>query len=194
MPTKPKTPQKESPEELQTRDFFQTPAYAVDLLIPFIPKHVKYVWEPCAGGGNIVKRLQHHGYKTEGTDIQGIYPKMNFLLDWNSNISEYYEIDSAIITNPPFSLKQKVYNRCREYGVPFALLVPLDYSQWVCNSLWKDGAEKIIPTSRINYITPSGKQGKESSSQFHSGWLCWGFGLGKTETFVELSKKDKENI
>ena len=40
-------------------------------------------------------------------------------------------------------------------AVPFALLIPLDYSGWIIDALEKDGAEKIIPDSRINYITPN---------------------------------------
>ena len=27
---------------------------------------------------------------------------------------------------------------------------------------------------------------KYTSAQFHSGWMTWGFGLGRSETFVDL--------
>jgi len=151
---KPKTNQPQTPNETQERDFFFSPNYAIDLLVPFIPKRVKTIWEPAAGSGKIVKRLEStHGYSVVGSDIEGPYFHSNFLSDGCPfgcpNES------SAIITNPPFSLKKSFYEQSRKWGVCFALLIPLDYSGWIIDALDMDGAEKIIPDSRINYITPN---------------------------------------
>jgi hypothetical protein len=189
MPTKPKTTQPEKPEEVQTRDFFQTPRYATKLLLPFIPKNIKNIWEPAAGYGAISNYLNELNFNVLSTEINGKYEYFNFL-----NATQSIVDNGMIVTNPPFSLKKKFYLKCKELNIPFALLIPADYSGWIINALRFDNAEKIIPTSRINYITPSGKQGKESASQFHSLWLTWGLGLGKSETFVDLTKNDKEFI
>jgi hypothetical protein len=198
---KPKTPQAQTPNVPQGRDLFQTPNYAVDLLIPFIPKYISWVWEPACGEGKIVKRLLD---KTDldvyASDIRKsetfVHDIKNFLDNDNLPIIEGWDSEPVIITNPPFSLKQKFYEKCKDYGVPFVLLIPADYSGWIINAIRNDGAEKIIPTRRIDYITPSGKSGASGhTADFHSMWLTWGFGLGKTETFVELSLKEKnENI
>jgi len=200
---KSKTPQAQTPNVPQGRDLFQTPNYAVDLLIPFIPKHISWVWEPACGEGKIVKRL------LDKTDLDvyasDIRQTENFFSD-NINFltrEKYPDKDdmpffgeSAIITNPPFSLKEKFYKKCKWFGVPFALLVPADYAIWNILGCWKQGCEKIIPERRVDYVTPSGKSGASGhTADFHSMWLTWGFGLGKTETFVELSLKEKnENI
>lgn len=249
MPKKPKTPQKEDLVGLSGRDQFQTPNYATDIIIPYL--HAKKffsekgfkIWECASGLGKIEKRLSDKGFDVFGTDLQ---TGVNFLT------AEPPQWLDCIVTNPPFSLKKKFYERALGYGVPFALLIPADYSTWVIQAI-KDGAEKIIPTRRIDYVTPDiltrihegevwetvknefpysawGLQKskelpgvwdsiydrhkelrdfckwnsiydapaaflkKYSSCQFHSMWLTKGFGLGRTETFVDLTNADKLNI
>lgn len=148
MPRKTKTPQPEDIVQAQGRDLFQTPNYAVDLLIPFIPWD-KPIWEPAAGLGKIVKRLEHFGFKVQATDI--CYdPSFNFLTESMVFMSTM----PIIVTNTPFSLKKKFFLRCLDYKTPFALLMPADYSSWVIDAM-KMGAEKIVPERRIDYITPN---------------------------------------
>jgi hypothetical protein len=198
---KPKTPQAQTPNIPQGRDLFQTPNYAVDLLIPFIPKHISWVWEPACGEGKIVKRLLDKTYlDVFASDIRHtdsfFSDHINFLEaeKYPDNSDMPFHGESAIITNPPFSLKEKFYKKCKSFGVPFALLIPADYSSWIIKACRDENAEKIIPLRRIDYITPSGKSGASGhTADFHSMWLTWGFGLGKTETFVELSLENKKN-
>lgn len=193
MTSKTKSTQYEDLEKPQGRDLFQTPAYASKLLIPFIPQDKKVVWECACGQGKITKVLTENKYDVLSTDL-AFGEEYNFLTT-NFPMDEVYKKNAVIITNPPFSLKRKFYDRCRFHGVPFALLIPADYSGWVIDALWKDGAEKIIPSRRIDYITPSGLSGATgNTSNFHSLWLTWGFGLGKTETFVELTNEMKKEI
>lgn len=187
MPRKPKNPQSETPNEVSGRDLFQTPNYAVDILMPFIRQlHLREsIWECAAGLGKIVKRLSDHNYFAVGTDLKDGF---NFLTD-----SPEFKF-GCIVTNPPFSLKRKFYEQCRSYDVPFALLIPADYSGWIIKAV-QEGAEKIIPTRRIDYITPTGLSGAGGhTSYYHSMWLTWGFCLGRTETFVELTNEMKKNI
>lgn len=210
-PAKTKTPQKSTPNVVQGRDLFQTPNYAVDLLVPFIPKNIKEIWEPAAGEGRIVRRLEAT-YKVIKSDIRSNSPKLKQL----NFLTEVLPVQpKCIITNPPFSLKEEFYNRCLDYHVPFALLIPAEYNLWIIEAI-QNGAEKIVPTRRIDFLTPNVvarvNAGEStdyksideipqhllysySSSDFHSMWLTHGFNLGKTETFVELTlKQKKENI
>jgi hypothetical protein len=188
MPRKPKTTQPKTPDKIQGRDFFQTPNYAVDLLVPFIPK-VDWIWESACGKLKIAIRLRHHKFNVYSTDL---LDGTNFL-DWTPDF--LYPID-AIITNPPFSLKRKFYEKCLEYGVPFALLLPFDMCQWIAEAFDKDGVQALVPNRRIDYITPTGLSGANGhTSYYHSFWLTWGFNLPKQITVVELSLKEKkENI
>ena len=193
MPAKIKKTQPETPNISQGRDCFQTPNYATELLIPLIPKNITNIWEPACGKLKISNVLSDNGYYVFSSDLGYPDESDNFLT------SEFpfptYKNNCAIITNPPFSLKSKFYNRCKYFKVPFALLIPGDYSGWIIDAIRFDNCEKIIPTRRIDYITPSGLSGASGhSSNFHSYWLTWGFGLGKSETFVELTKEMKTNI
>lgn len=205
------TAPKKDTEGLQVRDMFQTPAYATDLLIPFIPKDIVNVWEPACGSGKISRQLRKAGYTVYETDIKHTNPEnaINFLDGGTRNVPGKF----SIITNPPFSIKERFVERCFEYQVPFALLINADYSQQLIN--WMNrGCEKIVPTARISYLTPNivrrvnDKLGtsyetiddipmhtiyKFSSAQFHSLWLTWRFGLGRTETFIPLSVEDRKN-
>lgn len=251
MPSKTKQTQKENLENVHGRDLFMTPNYATELLIPFLdnlfpmsPYSEFVVWECAAGQKKMVNALEANGFKTIATDLSYDIP-FNFLKD-----APTFKFD-CIVTNPPFSLKKKFYDKCVEMGVPFALLIPADYAGWIIEAI-ENGAEKIIPTRRIDYITPNIlnriREGelwethlietygdryeslaelkknspeilerelldypdfhvyktiydvpkkllrKYSSSDFHSMWLTHGFGLGKTETFVELTNEMKDNI
>jgi hypothetical protein len=178
----------------QGRDTFETPNYAVDLLIPFIPKDIERVWECAAGGGRIANRLEHYGYHVDRSDIRG-YDGKNMLINFlEATSQDLPPNDYCIITNPPYSIKEMFIDKAFLFGYPFAFLINADYSglqiSWI-----KRGCEKIIPNRRIDFITPTGRQGKTSASQFHSMWLTYGFGLGRTETFVDLPlQAKKDNI
>jgi hypothetical protein len=196
---KPVTVAPRTPDIPQGRDTFKTPNYATDLLIPFIPRQLDnsktYIWECASGEGKIANRLIYHGFDVFQSDLRqfdNLDIRCNFLT--NDIRNDYYMGNFCIITNPPFSIKEEFIEKAFEYRVPFAFLINADYSgkqiDWI-----KRGCEKIIPNRRIDYITPTGRNGKTSSSQFHSMWLTYGFNIGQTETFVELSLKEKkENI
>lgn len=183
--TKIKKTQKENLFKEQGRDLFQTPRYATEIIIPFIPNGAT-LWECASGQGKISTVLRENGFEVLETDIQTGF---NFLTD---DVSFVFD---AIITNPPFSLKKKFYKKCLEYKVPFAILIPADYSGWMIDAIRFDGCEKVIPTRRIDFITPSGKSGLTgNTSNYHSLWLTHGFNIGKSETFVDLSNESKKNV
>jgi len=188
MATKTKLPQSREPSG---RDMFQTPNYATELLVPFIPKHVRRVWECAFGKGKITGVLWKHGYDVAETDLHAAYTvnQMNFLTERRG----YMNYD-AIITNPPFSSKKQFFLRALEYDVPVAMLIPADYSGWVIDCIMNKGCQKIVPTRRVDYITPTGRSGKTSASMFHSMWLTYKFNLPERENFAELTREMKENI
>ena len=189
---KPRSPQKENMGKPQERDNFQTPNYATDIVAQFIPASISYIWECAAGENKISDRLKTHGYQTYSTDIKFGY---NFLLDAIPETLTYFRNKLAIITNPPYSLKRKFFEKCLEYDLPFGLLISGDYSLWTIDAVRKYNCQKIVPDHRINYITPTGlSEATGHSSYFHSYWLTRYFSLGQTETFIELTKEMRKNI
>lgn len=188
MADKPKKNQPSTPDFQQTRDLFQTPDYATDLIVPHLfPNWI--IWESCCGQGKITKRLEYHGHKVIGTDIC-----LNPMYDCLEYSPQEYSYE-CIVTNPPFSLKAKIVERfIKEINCPFALLIPGDWSRWLINAIDKFDCQLLVPSRRINYITPNGKQGKESSSQFHSVWLTRYLNLGNRVVFAELTQESMKNI
>ena len=188
---KPKRGQPETPNEVQGRDQFQTPCYATELILPFIPANCIHIWECCAGEGRMADVLCDH--------MDGLW-RQNSIVDWNVermkvNMLEYEprQWDCAI-TNPPFSIKKKVFRRLIDLNKPFALLIPGDWSQWVITAIRDYDCRIVLPTRRVNYITPSGKSGKESAAQFHSIWLTRWFNVPQVVHVVELTKEMMSNI
>ena len=185
----------------QTRDLFQTPNYATELLIPFIPEDIFHVWECASGEGKIAKVLHINGYSVLCTDLRKTevtpYNRFNFLtarlIDLAEEAKALLQVE-CIITNPPFSIKDKFVEKCFEYELPFALLINADYGLQSINWIQR-GCEKIIPTRRIDFITPTGLSGLSGhTANFHSFWLTRYFNLGATEIFVELTNEQKKNI
>jgi hypothetical protein len=195
---KQRLPQKGTLDKAQPRDFFQTPNYATELLIPFIPKSVKIIWECAAGEGKIANVLEKYNYNVLSSDIRdsiGV-SKLNFLVDKCSLNCKSKEV--AIITNPPYSLKRQFFNKCIELDAIFAILISGDYSLWTIDAVRKYHCIKIVPDHRINFISPTGlSEATGHSSYFHSYWLTRYFFDSKdrqTEIFVELTKEMRKNI
>lgn len=177
--------------EVHPRDMFCSPNYAIDLLVPFIPKDVRTIWEPACGSGRMVFRLHDdHGFRVTFSDI-----RPGFNMETHDFLGSYVPPSGfdAAITNPPYSLKYRFAERCMERDCPWALLIPFDASQQFL-SLVQRGCRLVVPTRRIDYITPSGKSGKASSAQFHSCWLTWQFDVPEVLTVVELTLEQKRNV
>lgn len=88
--------------------------------------------------------------KENGMDVQ--YGMRDFL--WMI----HYECD-AIVTNPPFSMKDDVIERCYEYGVPSVLVMPLDVLGGIRrHELFRHYGEPgvYIPARRIAFTDTEG--------------------------------------
>jgi hypothetical protein len=151
--TVPQKTQPKTPTEVQIRDFFQTPDYGTDIIVPYIwkafasqPENVS-IWECCSGHDKMVNRFRHHGFEVTGTDLS---------MGAQYNVLEYvpsFRWDIAS-TNVPFSIKDDIVARFIDMDVPFAFLMPTDWSQWIINAVDKLGCQLVVPNRRISYITP----------------------------------------
>lgn len=155
---------------------FQTPPEALIPLYPYLKKYWT-IWECAAGKGNLVNELKSKGYySTIGTDL---LTGQDFL----SYLPEYFD---CIVTNPPFSIKQKFLERAYSLGKPFAFLLPLTtFETTKRQELFKKyGLEVIFFDKRINFETPN--KIKNSSSWFATAWFTNGLNIGKQMTFEKL--------
>jgi len=138
-------------------DDLYTPPEAIYPLIPYLGRK-KVIWECCNGTGNISKILtEKHAMIT--TDINRGY---DFFV-YTPNIN--YDI---IVTNPPYSEKDKFIERCFELGKPWAMLLPLDALSGIKRgSMYRKygSVEALILDKRIDF---TGKK----APWFNSVWLC----------------------
>lgn len=175
---KPKSNYKPGPQ-----DNCQTPIYAIEPILKFIPVHW-HIWEPAAGQGNIVNALGSYGYSVTGTDI---LTGQDFLkcqpVSWD-----------AVITNPPFSLKYRFLARCYQLGKPFALLLPLEtLGAKAAQVLFKEfGIEIILLNKRVDFFMPN--KGWNGTAQFPTAWFTFGLQIGQQITYANIVKRPDSQL
>jgi len=165
-------------------DNLYTPEIAIKPLI----KHIEFYfgsdiknnrdgftfWE-CTdfGDSNITKMLREKGWDVTGTDITNGY---NFLT------CDPPEFD-FIVTNPPYSLKDKFLQRCYDLGKPFALLLPLTALEGIKrgNMFRSNGISVIVLDKRIDF---TGKK----SNWFNVSWFTWGIRPNNKIIFEQVEK------
>jgi hypothetical protein len=163
---KPKANRATEPSTSQPFDRCNTPAYALDPLLPFLRPDA-LIWEPAAGTGNIMQALMPR--RVVGSDLHGDYanPPRDFF-GWQP---ERFDV---LVTNPPYSIKFKWLERCYQLGKPFALLVPVETigAKSAQSLMEQHGAELLLLNRRVNFEMPQ-KGWSGSSAQFPVLWLCW---------------------
>lgn len=150
----------------QPFDFCQTPAYALDPLLPYLG--AREVWEPAAGEMGLVEALYDAGWYEEAVIASDILTGQNFL-KWTP--TRHFDV---IMTNPPYSLKFPWMKRCYALGKPFALLLPVDVlgSKTAQALMQEHGFEMMLLDSRVNFKMPNaGWDG--AGAQFATFWLTW---------------------
>jgi len=165
-------------------DRCQTPAYALDPLLPHL-RNDWIIWEPAAGEGNIVNALKAHGHGVIGTDI---LEGKNFFewvpARWN-----------CVVTNPPYSIKYEWLEHCYDLGKPFALLLPVEtLGAATAQRLFdKHGFEIMFLNRRVNFKMPN-KGYAGSAAQFPVAWFTYGLGIGSQVTFSKITARDDSQL
>lgn len=151
---------------------FQTPPEALLPILPYLKKEW-VIWECASGRGNLANALTTHGYSVISSDI----------IDGRDFLTWTPPKFDCIITNPPFSIKDKFIQRCYELKTPFALLLPLTtFEGKTRQRLFREnGIQVLFLPKRINFETPSGVGG---GSWFATAWFCYGLGLSKDLLFI----------
>ena len=127
----------------KTGDEQLTPRYAVEPILKYLDKH-KTVWCPFdKEDSEYVKVLKENGFNVINTHIDF---EQDFL---NYEPAELYDI---IISNPPFSIKDKVLKRLNELNKPYAMLLPLPTLQG--QSRFEDikNCQALIFDKRIKFL------------------------------------------
>jgi hypothetical protein len=154
-------------------DHFQTDPVALDPLAKFL-RPFQTIWECAAGKGKLVSKLESYGHTVVPSDI----------LTGQDFIACDPYIYDAIVTNPPYTIKDKFLERCYQLGKPFALLLPLTTFDSRNRRLMMKvhGVEVVFLPNRVNFETPNGMG---SSSWFATAWFTKGLNIGQQLTFTD---------
>jgi hypothetical protein len=156
-------------------DAIYTPPEPVHILMRYLRPDMT-IWECAEGEKHITRELQAGGHKVIGTDIARAADQDFLFCPLPAGID-------AIITNPPFSIKDEFLQRCYTLRLPFALLLPMDAlaNHNGRHHLYRDfGMQPLFLSRRVNYITGTGKK----ACWFNSVWITHGI-LDKPMEFAE---------
>jgi hypothetical protein len=166
-------------------DEVYTPFYAVEPITKYIAKNLT-VWCPFDKEWSAFARtFKERGYKTICSHIDG---KQDF---FKYEPNEKYD---CIVSNPPFSLKDKVLKRLYELNKPFAILLPLNSLQSIKRyRYFKNGIQILAFDKRIDYHTRENYAYYTRGNHFASAYFCRGI-LPKSLILEELQKYDRPLI
>lgn len=146
-------------------DEWYTPPEAVEIIVPYLQR-LKYKKILCPfdkEDSNFVKVLTSKGFEVTyshietGTDFFEI-----------ENLTDY----DAVVSNPPFSKRQKILEKLFEAKVPFAMIMNFNglfdsKSRW---KLFKDNRfGLLVPCGRIHFFND---ECKGNSPNFQSIYVC----------------------
>ena len=166
-------------ETTKESDLQFTPQYAVKPLFEFlIPSQIQTIWCPFDDEtSEYVKEFQNNGYNVIATDIEHGYDFFTFE-------PKGYDI---IISNPPFSLKDKILKRLQELNKPFAMLLPLPTLQGEKRFESLQDTQALIFDKRVNFYKDKEHIITQSGAAFASIYVCKNF-LPSDLIFRKLDK------
>lgn len=154
-----------------------TPKYAVDIIVPYLPKD-KVIWAPFSKDEhNFANYLREQGFKVVNTHLDEGKDFLTYDPDFHFDI---------ILDNPPFKNKSKFVEKAISYGKPFALFLPLNAfgDNGIPKLFMENGLEPqmLIPDKRTEF------ENQESRGiSFKTVYICNKI-LPKQIIFTKLTK------
>ena len=163
-------------------DEVYTPFYAVYPLLKYLDKS-KIIWLPFDEEWSAFNQLLiENGFNvvrsslTQGKDFFNYEP-------------EHWDI---LISNPPFSKKDEILERCYKLGKPFAVLLPMNSLQGKKRyKYFIQGIQLLSFDSRVNYHTNGNFEDFTKGNHFASAYFCRGI-LPKDLIIEELKVYDRK--
>ena len=148
-------------------DDYMTPKYAWENIQHLIPKD-KVIWEAFYGDGKSGEYLKELGFNVIHKDI------------------DFYEnnLGDIIVSNPPFSDKNKLLTRLKDLDKPFIILLPQNaINVKAMRDHFKKNLQLIIPRKRIQFI----KNGNEINNKcnFDCFYFCYKMNFKESVIFLE---------
>lgn len=144
-------------------DELYTPVYAVDPILKYIPKDKK-IWCP----------FDKEWSAFVQSFIRGGYSVVRSHIDDGQDFFEYEPDEyDVIVSNPPFSIKDKILERLYDLGKPFAILLPTNSIQGKARfKYFEQGIQLLCFDQRIGYHNPSDMRNTTEGSPFATAYFC----------------------
>ena len=161
-------------------DEFYTPAYAISPILKYIPSR-SVVWCPFDQEKSLfVSELRKHGCEVIHTHI--------------ADGQDFFDTDipkcDYIISNPPYSVKGKVFQRLFQIGKSFAMLVGVVglFESQERFEMFRDNSFEIMYLNRrVAYFKDHTEQNPSLPPPFSSVYVCHGI-LPEKIIFEEIQK------
>jgi hypothetical protein len=158
-----------------------TPKYAVDIILPYIPKD-KVIWAPFSEDKhNFADYLRTKGYHVINTHYDPVFNRGDNFLTYYPQF--HFDI---ILDNPPFKNKTKYVERAIYFNKPFALFLPFNSfgDNGIPNLFLKHNIEPqmLIPDKRTEF-----ENQKNRGISFKTVYICRDI-LPKQIIFAKLNK------
>lgn len=140
-----------------------TPYYAVDYIIKYIPKD-KIIWCPFDEEWSaFYNKLKESGFKVTRSSLKEGQDFFEYEPDkWD-----------IIVSNPPFSNKDKILERLYSFNKPFAILLPLNSLQGKTRyKYFEQGVQILSFDSRVCYHNEKSMDKIVKGSPFASAYFC----------------------
>jgi hypothetical protein len=138
-------------------DDYSTKIETIEDVVPFIKKTDK-IYDPFYCDGYVKEQWKKLGFDIHHEKVDA----------FNLNLIPDYDI---MISNIPFSCKEKCVKHALSLGKPFMLIMPISAigSRWIVK-YWDD-LQFIVPDGRYSYYKPDYAE-RKSASWFDSVWVC----------------------
>ena len=155
--------------EFNNDDQYNTTTEIWNSIADYIPKN-KIIWEAFMKdntSSRSVEILREMGHNVIG------HSSIDFFVE---------EFGDIIVSNPPYSIKKKIFQRLAELDKPFILVLPIStITKQFVKVLDRSKLQMIIPSNRMQFE----KEGVElSRCWFDTCYLCHKMNLEKDITFI----------
>jgi len=159
-----------------------TPYYAVDPLLEFLTDKSKIIWCP------FDKEWSAFNQVLTGGGMRVICSHIDDGKDFFEYEPDHWDI---MISNPPFSKKDKVLERAFSFNKPFALLLPANSIQGKKRfQIFNNEIQMLCFDSRVGFFMNGDMQHVTEGTAFGSAYFCRDFLPSKLE-LRELYKYER---
>ncbi len=150
-------------------DDYETPKYIWEMILKLVPRD-KILYDPFYCRGNTASVMKELGYEC-------IHEDEDFFTNHHR-----YEYD-ILLSNPPFSIKKKIFDELKKIDKPFILIVPVSTitKKYFMDNYRNDDITIIIPPKRMQFMK-NGKQLKEC--WFDTVFICYKMGLNEKIIYI----------